>query len=181
MHTLMFLSHTLEATHQAVDCLRARGLSEDNYSIIGKHEGGLSRHHLHLSGVWERTDLVHSGEQGVIIGAFIGILFAGLMLWLQPFGVAVAWQAVVVSILVFCAFGAWVGGMVGLSHENYKLAPFHEALESGQYLLLVGVRDEAGVRHINEALAGITGVRLVKDDESLPNPFQRRADFDLQH
>lgn len=181
MHTLMFLSQTLEATRQAVDRLREQGLAEDSYSVIGKHEGGLARHHLHLSGVWERTDLVHSGEQGVIAGAFVGLLFAALMLWLQPFGVAVAWQAVVVSILIFCAFGAWVGGMIGLSHENYKLAPFHEALESGQFLLLVGVRDAAGVRHLSAALANIAGLRLVKDDDGLPNPFQRQAGFDLQH
>jgi len=114
MHTLMFLSTSLESTRIAVERLRKKGVPEDAYSVIGRNEEGLFRHHLHVSGVWERTDLIHSGERGVIIGGFAGVFFAGLMMWMQPFGVPVTllgFACVCGVVWLFWCLGGWHGGL----------------------------------------------------------------------
>ena len=36
-------------------------------------------------------------------------------------------------------FGAWEGGMIGLSRENYKIERFHDDIEAGHYLIMVDV------------------------------------------
>jgi hypothetical protein len=180
MHTLMFLSNSLEATRMAVERLRKIGVPEDAYSVIGRQEEGLFRHHLHVSGIWERTDLIHSGERGIIIGGFFGVFFAGLMMWMQPFGVPVNMWALLACVAIFGSFGAWVGGMVGLSHENYKLAPFHQAIEDGQYLLLVGCKDDMGAASIRQHLASLKELSFAADDTSMINPLHNSAEFKLQ-
>ncbi|MDP1541021.1 MAG: hypothetical protein U0998_05395 [Moraxellaceae bacterium] len=180
MHTLMFLSTSLESTRMAVERLRKMGVSEDAYSVIGRQEEGLFRHHLHVSGVWERTDLIHSGERGVILGGFAGVFFAGLMMWMQPFGVPVTLWALLACVVMFGCFGAWVGGMVGLSHENYKLAPFHQAIEDGQFLLLVGSKDDVGAASIRKQLADLNELSFAADDTSIINPLHNSAEFQLQ-
>lgn len=38
--------------------------------------------------------------------------------------------------------GAWQGGMVGLTRESYKLAPFHDDIQSGRYLIMVDVEPD---------------------------------------
>ncbi len=180
MHTLMFLANSLESTRQAVERLRRKGISEDGYSVIGRQEEGLFRHHLHVSGIWERTDLVHSGERGIIIGGFVGVFFAAVMMWMQPFGVPVGLVALLACVAMFGSFGAWVGGMVGLSHENYKLAPFHQAIEDGQFLLLVGAKDDQGAEAVRAMLADLKELTFAADDTSMINPLHSHAEFQLQ-
>ncbi|MFZ5603035.1 MAG: hypothetical protein ACOY7J_11340, partial [Pseudomonadota bacterium] len=38
---------------------------------------------------------------------------------------------------IFTFFGAWTGGIVGISHENHHIARFHDALEQGDTLLML--------------------------------------------
>ena len=49
--------------------------------------------------------------------------------------------------------------MVGISHDNYKLAPFHDAIAEGKYLLVVNVASMADY----EALAQ----RLFEGDDNV--------------
>ena len=39
----------------------------------------------------------------------------------------------------FALFGAWSGGLAGVTRENYKIRRFHSDLEKGKYLIMVDV------------------------------------------
>ena len=70
-----------------------------------------------------------------------------------------------------CA-GAWLGGMVGLSRENYKLEPFHEEIEAGRYLIMVDVRQESKARVREIMNMGFPRVRFCGKDSTMINPFK---------
>lgn len=178
MHTLMYLMPRLDIADAMVASLRQMGVSEDAYRVVSQDEDGIRRHHLHDATLLDKTDVVHAGERGGLIGAMLGLVFASVLLATQPLGVAFGWGGMMLSVLLIALFGAWVGGMVGLSHEHYKLAPFHDALACGHYLLMIGVRDDAKAAEIEMAmLRAHPEAIFVADDETLVNPFASKAEF----
>ena len=40
-------------------------------------------------------------------------------------------------VFLLTCFGAWQGGLVGISTENKKLLRFHDEIEAGKFLVLV--------------------------------------------
>lgn len=152
MRTLYYLMDRLEAARAMADSLREFGIDDSGYYIVSKDHDGLRRQSLHDASVFAETDLIHSGLRGAIIGGLCGLLFALWLAIVQPFGMQIGLVAFLLVALFVGHFGAWVGGMVGISHENYKLTPFHEAIAHGKYLMVVNVRDNARARQIKETL-----------------------------
>lgn len=178
MHTLMYLMPRLEIAEAMVATLRQMGIGDDAYRVVSQDEDGIRRHHLHDATLIDKTDVVHSGERGALAGAGLGLVLAAILLATQPLGFPLGWAGMMLTVLLIALFGTWVGGMVGLSHENYKLAPFHDALARGQYLLMIGMRDDARAAELEMAmLRAHPEAIFVADDETLVNPFASKAEF----
>ena len=73
-------------------------------------------------------------------------------------------------------FGAWEGGLMGIDHENKKLARFHDDLVAGKYLILVYVRkhQEAAVLKMMREQASGRGAGVAIDRHFI-NPFSAVA------
>lgn len=182
MHKLMYLMAKLETAEAMVTSLQEMGIGHDAYHVISKDVDGIRRHHLHDGSFVYRTDLIHSGERGALIGGAMGLLFALALALAQPLGMPLGWAGFLVVALLISLFGTWVGGMVGLSHENYKLAPFHDALEGGQYLMIIGARDGGTAETVRQAmLERHPEAIFMADDEAMTNPFASKAEFHLHH
>lgn len=152
MRTLYYLMDRLETASEVARTLKEFNIDDNGYYIVSKDHDGLRRHNLKDATIMEETDLVHSGVRGALIGGICGLLFALWMVLVEPFGLTLnLWGFLLVALFVG-HFGAWVGGMVGLSHESYKLTPFHEAIARGKYLMVVNVRENARARKIKEVL-----------------------------
>ena len=135
MKRLYYLTQSLDSVSKISDDLHREGLSDWNIHVLSKDAAGLYHRHVHGANLFQQNDLIHSGEMGAMIGATLGIL-AGLMidsLFALPMLVP---AAVMVSATLF---GAWSGGLVGITKENYKVKRFHDDLEKGQYLIMVDV------------------------------------------
>lgn len=152
MRTLYYLMDRLDTARAMATSLRELNVDDSGYYIVSKDHDGLRRQNLHDASVFAETDLIHSGLRGAIIGGLCGLLFALWLAIVQPFGMEISLLAFLLVALLIGHFGAWVGGMVGISHENYKITPFHEAIAHGKYLLVVNIRDNARARQIKEAL-----------------------------
>lgn len=152
MRTLYYLMDRLDTAEGMAATLKAMNVDNDGYYIVSKDHDGLRRHHLHDASLIDETDIIHSGERGALIGGLCGFLFALWVVMVKPLGLSIGLGAFLfVSILIGC-FGAWVGGMVGISHDNYKLAPFHDAIARGKYLMVINVRGPAKARDIKLAM-----------------------------
>jgi hypothetical protein len=171
MKCFYYLSPTLAGTEHVTDDLHKSGVSDWFIHIISRNEAGLSRHHLHSSNYLETLDFVREGLIGAAFGFLAGVVFAGLIAVLQPFGPSVSLLAYLGIIFLFTCFGAWQGGLVGISTENRKLQPFHDDIEAGNYLILVYAHrnEEEKVHAMMSRLH--PEARLVGLDAKFYNPF----------
>jgi hypothetical protein len=143
MKCYYYLSPTLAETESVTDDLHKSGVNDWFIHIISKNEAGLHRRHLHSSNYLETMDFIREGLLGAACGLTIGLLGATLVSVFEPFGTDLPILAYLGVIALFTFFGAWQGGLVGISTENRKLAHFHDEIESGKYLILVYAnRDE---------------------------------------
>ena len=120
--------------------------------VIGKDEQGLRRQHIHSANYLETLDVLRDGLIGAGIGLLCGLAGIGLMLYMQPFGPGVPTFVYFILAGLATLFGAWVGGLTGVDHENKKLRRFHGDVEAGKFLMLVYVlrHQEAAVRAMME-------------------------------
>ena len=144
MKCLYYLTPALKSAHTISDDLHAVGVDDWYIHVISKDEAGLQKHRIHSSNYLETLDIVRSGLTGAFAGFMAGVIGAVVLASLQTFGpnVPVAAYVGVVALAVF--FGAWVGGLVGISTENKKLEPFHDDIEAGKYLFLIYARKGMG-------------------------------------
>jgi hypothetical protein len=150
MRTLYYLTSSIDTAEAMVATLRSLNIDDNGYYIVSRNHDAVRRHHLHDASAMEETDLIHSGERGAIIGGLCGLLFALWIAVAQPLGLQMGLGAFLfVSATIGC-FGAWVGGMVGISHEHYKLTPFHDAIAAGKFLMVITVREDAKARQVKE-------------------------------
>ena len=99
-----------------------------------KDETGLSKEKIHSSNYLEQLDILRYGIIGAIAGFIAGLMVAGFVDSVNPFGPdapAIVYYAI---IGVLTLFGAWEGGLTGIASENKKIALFHNNLEAGSYL-----------------------------------------------
>lgn len=182
MRTLYYLTDKIETAEAMTSTLASMNIDRDGYYIVSRDHDSVRRHHLHDASVMDETDLVHSGERGALIGGLAGLLFAVWIAIAQPLGLSMTLGAFLfVSALIGC-FGAWVGGMVGISHENYKLMPFHQAIAEGQYLMVINVREVAKARRIKEVMhQQHPEARFEAEDDGGQNVMATEAEFRPRH
>lgn len=139
MRRLYYLASDLDTTQAVSRALNEEGIREWHFHVLAKDEAGLYRHQIHAATPYQQLDVLHTGPRWALLAALVA-LGLGLLAWsLQPLPWHTSGLDVVLITLVGGFFGAWLGGMVGLSRENYKIAPFHDAIESGRYLLMIDV------------------------------------------
>jgi len=88
---------------------------------------------------FQKTDLIHGAEVGMLIGGIAGLLAGGLWLIFPPEGMEMRILAVLVSIIGGSLFGSWASGMAARSIPSSSLQPFVDDIESGKVLLMVDV------------------------------------------
>ena len=170
---LYYLAEDLRTTQQISDELHDAGISNWNFHVVAKDADGLYRHHIHSATPIHELDIVHTGERWALVSALICLL-VGLTV---HYGQLLPWQTSLTGVVVFTLvgglFGAWEGGMIGMTRENYKLAPFHDEIEAGRFLVMVDVDagNKARVREIMNMQ--FPQAKFCGRDSVFINPFKR--------
>lgn len=177
MKCIYFLTPTLASTESVSRDLHAVGVKDFFLHVVSRDEMGLRQHHIQSSNYLETLDVVRDGFIGAALGFIAGMIGVGLLMYFKPFGENLHIPTLVYVVLAGAAtlFGAWEGGLMGVDHENKKLARFHDDLVAGRYLILVYVRKhrEAAVqkmmrdKHPDAAFVAI--------DRHFINPFSTVA------
>ena len=94
---------------------------------------------LHEASYLQKTDAVHGGFMGLVIGGVVGVLVGLLLVYFPPGGVSVQLVAVLIAAFVGSALGIWISFMMGLQVPNTQLRGFEQELEQGKVLLMLDV------------------------------------------
>lgn len=153
-------------------------MGDSNFYVWSQDEAGLKQHSIQPANPVQQLDIIHSGEQGAILGLLGGlVLMLGVQLF-EPFPSDVGWGVSLLLVGLVAMFGAWVGGFVGVSHDHYKIARFHQAIKEGKHLLVVEVdqRNDDQVQAVMEQYDHATTKEGV--DDTYVNPL---VGFPFQH
>jgi len=128
------------------DVASARKLADDLLlaRVEDRHMHFLARRGTDLGGLHEasylqKTDVVHGGFTGLVIGGVCGIALGLVLVWFPPEGASLQLVTVLVTAVAGAALGVWVASMVGLQVPNSRLVPFAKELDEGRVLLMLDV------------------------------------------
>src|SRR6266567_4367275 len=121
MKCIYFLTPTIASTDQVSADLHDVGVKDFYLHVISRDQAGLKRHQIHSSNYLETLDVVRDGFIGAALGFIAGLIGAGLLLFLEPFGRDFPRIIFVMIVAVATMFGAWVGGLTGIATENKNL------------------------------------------------------------
>ena len=143
------------------DCASARKIMDDLLlaRIEERHIHCLARpgtpmEGLHEANVFQKTDLIHGAQIGGLLGALLGCVVGGAVVWYFP--VAGIWQTVTVlgATIIGALFGVWASSMVGSAIPNSRLQQFQPTIDEGRILVMVDVPD-----HRTEEIKSLLGER----------------------
>ncbi|MCG8612708.1 MAG: hypothetical protein MI864_19530 [Pseudomonadales bacterium] len=169
MKRLYFATSTLGCVDDVMTDLHQQGLSDWRLHTLTSNEAGLYTHHIHSANVLYKSDVVRYLERGAIVG------LTAALFTLIPLNLSGVLEVSLLGTVGICAFfmliGGWIGGIGGISKENYKLKRFHNRIEKGQYLMMIDV-PKHDLNSIKQTIiAGHPAAQFLGVDSTLTNPF----------
>ena len=145
MRRLYYVVGNIDDTEAVTRAMHEEGVSDWHLHVLAKDEAGLYTHKIHSANPIQQLDFIHTATRyaflGLLGGTVIGLLLFGLGR-VGALGFELGGLHIVLLSLLGVCFGGWLGGMIGLSRENYKVEKFHGEIESGKYLVMVDVNRE---------------------------------------
>lgn len=86
----------------------------------------------------QKSDFLAAIERGIPLGAASGLL-AGLIALAVPGGLAMGGGAILACVAAGAGVGSWMGSMVALDIPNSRHKDFQQAIDRGEFLMLIDV------------------------------------------
>jgi len=175
MTRLYFITYSMNQAKTMLNNLHYSGLQDWRVSLIARDTEELSKNSIRAANILQERDIIHSGEQGGIIGSIAGLVvgFITSLPGVLPFPFDLS-QIFLTSIL-FCLFGAWLGGITGMTRRNYRVNQFEAALNKGACLIMVDI-DRFQKKRLNYLLNNqLPDIKLMGTGSSVTNPFTNSA------
>jgi hypothetical protein len=134
MKRIYFLVPNIDITKKIVDDLLLARVDEHHIHVLAKRDTPLDD--LPEASFLQKSDFIPALAQGMAIGGMAGIVL-GFMLAAFTGGLQTGGILVLVCALAGVGFGAWVASMVGSSIGNRRLKQFAQAIENGEFLMMV--------------------------------------------
>ncbi|MBC3764259.1 hypothetical protein [Neptunicella marina] len=132
-----FLLNNLNESDRLEDSLIKQGIKASNIHFISENSADFAGHRVHEASIIEERDVVHKLERGAIVGLITGCLLSWLLYLNQPYGWQINGLNVVFILFLTIGFGGWIGGLIGISHRNYRLSDKDGELHQGKAMMLV--------------------------------------------
>ncbi len=139
MRRLYFLIPDAEITERIVSELLLARIPERQIHIVAKDHELLQDGRLPDAGLLQEPRVVPAIEKGLAAGGAAGLLAGLVAVTFPPAGLVLGGGALLGATLGGAAFGALVGPMIGIPVPNSRLTQLEEAVETGQFLMIVDV------------------------------------------
>ena len=136
MKRIYFLIPNIETTTKIVDDLLLARVNASHIHVLAKRDTPLGN--LPAASYLQKSDFIPALAEGTLVGGLAGVVF-GLVAVSLLGSFQINGILVLVSALFGAGFGAWVSSMVGSSIGNRRLKQFANAIESGDFLMMVDV------------------------------------------
>lgn len=137
---LYFILPDIHITRQIVDELLLARVGSRHMHVMAKDDVALVD--LPEATLFQKSDLVHGTELGLVIGGIAGVLAGVFIAVFAPEGLGPT-GAIILGLGVGGAVtGAWAASMVAVNVPNTRLQLFHDAIENGHILMMVDVEKE---------------------------------------
>jgi hypothetical protein len=136
MRRIYFLVPNIEITKKIVDDLLLARIEERHIHVLAKR--GTPLEDLPEATFLQKTDFLPAMEQGIALGGATGLL-AGLVAIALPTGLVLGGGALFAITLAGAGVGGLMSSMVGSSIGNRRIEQFQEAMEKGEFLLMIDV------------------------------------------
>lgn len=137
---LYFVLPSIECAKLVFDDLLLARVGDRHIRFLAKR--GTDLRGLREAGVWEKTDLVHGAEVGMIVGGIGGFLLGLMVILTPPDGFDMQLVTVLISAVIGALFGAWSASLIGASTPNARLKHFQADIDAGRILMMVNVTGE---------------------------------------
>lgn len=139
MKRIYFLIPDVGITKKIVDELLLARVDERHIHVLAKR--GTPMENLPEATHLQKTDFIPALEQGLTLGGFTGLM-AGLVAVAVPGGPVLAGGAILATSLAGAGFGALMSSMIGSSVGNRQIQQFSEAIENGEFLMMIDISKE---------------------------------------
>lgn len=136
MQRIYFLIPDIETCQAIVSELEQANIEEKHIHLVAAENASLDE--LPEASLLQKSDFLAAFERGIPLGAASGLL-AGLVTIIVPGGVAMGGGALLACIAAGAGVGSWMGSMVALDIPNSRHRDFQQAIERGEFLMLIDV------------------------------------------
>jgi hypothetical protein len=131
---IYWLLPDLGSARRTMNELLLARISERHIHFMAKEGADLTG--LHAANVLQTTDLVSAAQTGLLIGAGMGAA-GGVAMGFELAGTTEPAGIVIGMAALGAVLGAWMCSMVGSAAPSRRLRRFENAIDQGQYLLMV--------------------------------------------
>ena len=165
MYRVYYLVPNLQQVRNAISRLDTAGIGGDRIHVMARDAGELDRHGINATTPWEDTDIMSNGYSGATRGLLIGLIAGYAIAFIDPWGVDAHLGVWLLTALFFTCFGAWAGGLRGISQANHHLSPYLQSVKNGNYLILIDVDRKHERNRVHQALDHHIDIRNQSEEE----------------
>jgi hypothetical protein len=155
MQRLYYLTDSVSSVLGMSRDLAEAGIGDNRLHVMGRNSAVLDQARVHTTTFLEETDLMPLGFTGTLAGLAFGALFGFVLAIMDPWTLELGGSAVLVGAAFFACFGAWLGGIIGISRCNHHLKPYLAHVRAGHYLVMVDVDTEEQEKRVHQVIDGL--------------------------
>jgi hypothetical protein len=136
MRRIYFLAPNIDVSKKIVDQLLLARIEERHIHVLAKR--GTPMENLPEATYLQKSDFIPALQQGLTLGGLTGMI-GGLVAMALPMGPVLAGGAVLGISVAGAGLGALMSSMIGSSVGNRRIQQFEDAIENGEFLMMVDV------------------------------------------
>jgi hypothetical protein len=171
-----YITNDIENIEVLFKDLSHKQIKEKGIHIYSKKEREIENHTLPKIFDFFKTDIIHSGEKGLILGIFLSLIFfiiINLLNLTQKIG---TFNVYFISFFIIL-LSSWEGGLIGISKKNYKISQFNKKLNDTDYLIMID-RDNIA-EEIFKIINEHQNIQKVGIGSNISNPFENEENLNL--
>lgn len=134
MKRIYYLIPNIEIAKKIVDELLLVRIDEKHLHVLAKR--GTPMENLPQASYLQKTDFIPALEQGLVLGGLSGFI-SGMVALAMTGGPILVGGTILATSLAGAIVGAWLSSMVGSSVGNRQIKQFSEAIEKGEFLMMI--------------------------------------------
>lgn len=150
MQRIYFLVPDIETSRTIVAELEQTEVEQKHIHIVAA--AGVALEDLPEASLLQKSDFLPALERGIPLGAATGLL-VGLVSIVVPGGIAMGGGALLACMAAGAGVGSFMGSMIALEIPNSRHKDFQQAIERGEFLMLIDVPKERVIEIENLVLA----------------------------